>query len=307
MLGGHSDVTSLGEAVRLYWGVRYSAEGDLCTCGRAVLDCPFWQQVEAEAQRDFPDSDYPALANMITADRRMEVYRTPKGFRDRMPHETDDGRSRLNELALVVGSRRLWQSLGGLSAAVATHRRIGADLNHLYELVRRAHGTPVVVDSTKNAGYLKAVYLQRTAPIHFIVVLRDGRAVCYSRIRRLGVSMEVAARMWRKEHQKRRTAQFTIRDATFHTLRYEDLCREPEAEIRKVCLSSGIEFQPSMLDFRSERHNLGGNPMRFRDSETEIRLDERWKDESTAPDLRVFDRVAGRLNRRLGYPSAGDS
>jgi hypothetical protein len=33
----------------------------------------------------------------------------------------------------------------------------------------------------------------------------------------------------------------------------------------------------------------------------EIRLDERWRDQLTPADLRAFDAIAGRMNRRYGY------
>ena len=36
-------------------------------------------------------------------------------------------------------------------------------------------------------------------------------------------------------------------------------------------------------------------------SNDEITLDEKWKARLTKHDLRVFDRIAGRINRQLGY------
>jgi hypothetical protein len=48
-------------------------------------------------------------------------------------------------------------------------------------------------------------------------------------------------------------------------------------------------------------HGLGGNPMRWRSSEKDIVLDERWKDDLSMEDREHFNRVAGRLNARFGY------
>ena len=56
-----------------------------------------------------------------------------------------------------------------------------------------------------------------------------------------------------------------------------------------------------MLDFRAERHNLGGNPMRKRADERSIRLDEAWRRSLDRAVLDTFERIAGRLNRGFGY------
>jgi hypothetical protein len=37
------------------------------------------------------------------------------------------------------------------------------------------------------------------------------------------------------------------------------------------------------------------------DDTSEIRLDDRWRDNLTKTDLQEFDRIAGKLNRSLGY------
>ena len=54
------------------------------------------------------------------------------------------------------------------------------------------------------------------------------------------------------------------------------------------------------LDFRSKGPHVIGNGMRM-DSTSDIRLDERWRQELSQDDLRVFDSVAGPLNRQYGY------
>lgn len=41
--------------------------------------------------------------------------------------------------------------------------------------------------------------------------------------------------------------------------------------------------------------------MRFRLHETKIRLDESWRTQLSPDDLETFEKIAGRMNRRLGY------
>jgi hypothetical protein len=62
----------------------------------------------------------------------------------------------------------------------------------------------------------------------------------------------------------------------------------------------GLPEDDAFNHFRSATHHVVGNGMRLDDS-SEIRLDDRWRTHLTSADLRGFDRVAGKLNRSLGY------
>jgi hypothetical protein len=305
LLGSHSRISSLGEAYFLYFNVNNSTPADVCTCGKHVTECGFWQAVEHAARDLLGSGDQPALPGLVVADPRLLAMRDEQGeFRARKPGEKVLHRSRLNEAVLLTGSRVLRRWLALISRNVALHRDIAHNLHVLYEAVRRAHGTPIIVDSTKNPGYFKSVYLAREVPMTLLLVLRDGRAVCSSRMRREGVTMRQAASIWKNEHRKRRLASLTVARSNILSVRYEDLCDRPEEELTRVCRHLGLDFEPAMLDFRRQSHNLGGNPMRHRSEEDEIRRDDRWRDDLSADDLAEFDRVAGGLNRSFGYGDA---
>lgn len=299
LLGGHSQISSLGEALFLHFNLRGSREFDVCTCGQHVRMCPFWTRVEETAREVLPTAERPALTSLRLADERMGVMIDERGrFQYPMPHFI---RSRVNEAVLVLGSRFVQRVLSHLSVAVRRHREIGRDMLMLYELVRRAHGTPIIVDSTKNPGTFKNIYMQADVPMKLILMVRDGRAVCRSRMRRDRISMRDAARIWRIEHLRRQVAQFTIPNDRVFTVRYEDLASRPEATLRRICDYLEVNYECGMLDFRHDRHNVGGNPMRFRRSDHRIVIDEAWKTDLTAEDAHSFDDVAGSVNRRLGY------
>lgn len=302
MLGGHSQISALGEAYFLQFNILNRRKLDVCTCGNHPLECPFWLKVETAAQEALETDTSPALASLLLADPRMaELMDSDGRFRERKPGDRYSHRSRINQGILALGSTRLQNLLSRWVSEVRLHRRIAKDTITLYELVRRAHQTPIIVDSTKNPGTFKNIYLQATAPMQFLRVIRDGRAVCASRMRREGVSMPQAAAVWLTEQIKRRTAEKTIRNSRIKTVYYENLASAPADTIDGICRFLGIETEPRMLDFRRERHNLGGNPMRLRRNESSIRLDERWRTQLSNEDLRWFERIAGSMNRALGY------
>lgn len=79
----------------------------------------------------------------------------------------------------------------------------------------------------------------------FVLMVRDGRDVAASFIRRRGEAL-VGARRWLKENE-------IVRDAAARpdaaVLRYEDLIADPEAALRRVCAFAGLPFDPAMLRF----------------------------------------------------------
>lgn len=309
LLGGHSQVASLGEPIFLVFNSNDHRAMDRCTCGCHVLECPFWRRVEGGARQllGVNDGEPHVLRRLAVADPKMALLRDDEGRFVPLPAgQAYPFRSRTHEALMVMGSTRLRRSGARIVREVDLQRRVSINLNFLYDAVRVGLDVPVVVDSTKNPGYLKGVWLERTAPLHVVVLLRDGRAVCHSRMRREGTSMSSAARIWVTEQVKRLAVQATIPAANRTVVRYEDLCSDPESELRRLCTLASIGWDPAMLDFRGDRHNLGGNPMRFREDEREIRLDEAWRGALSPQDIRAFDRIAGWLNHHLGYGRRGD-
>lgn len=83
-------------------------------------------------------------------------------------------------------------------------------------------------------------------------------------------------------------------------VRYESLCAEPETTLTRIFEFFGLDPMRVELDFRSVEHHILGNSMRL-GSSSDIRLDEKWRSQLTDADLNIFDRIAGKFNRRLGY------
>lgn len=114
--------------------------------------------------------------------------------------------------------------------------------------------------------------------------------------------MDVAARIWKAEHKKIAAVLHTIPTEFVHKVHYEEMCKKQKETFEKLADFLGVEFETEMLNLRKERsHSLGGNTMRWRTAEKEVSLDQRWRFQLSAEDMEKFERVAGRLNRGLGY------
>jgi hypothetical protein len=79
----------------------------------------------------------------------------------------------------------------------------------------------------------------------FVLVVRDGRDVAASYIKRRG-SADVGRLRWLEENRRVLAARG---DADATVLRYEDLIAGPEAALRGVCDFAGIPFDPEMLRY----------------------------------------------------------
>ncbi len=296
-LGGHSHVSSLGETGFLYFYANNTTKKDICTCGEPLATCAFWQKVEAELLY----LTGSGFKNLPLSDPARMVFTQEGNYHGRLPGETLTNSSILRDASVVLGVPLLFELAARLSPVVRTHHTAAVNRHCLYEAVWRAYGTPVIVDSTKTPGAVKEAWMTSRLPCRFIRLYRDGRAVAASHMRRLKIPMETAAQMWRRDMMKWKAAALLMPSRDIIDVRYEDFSRNPVEELVRICRFLGLVFEPELLDFRKDRHNLGGNPMRFRTQEVAISPDERWKSEVTAEDLEIFDRVAGKLNRSLAY------
>jgi hypothetical protein len=286
LLNRNSLIRSVGEFFRLNQYARTNMEP--CTCGRPVMDCPFWLDVQEELQRVVGMPSDPKLLTSFDVN-------IPK-------HEHGMVTNLVQQVSLVLGNPWLHRSIS--SRFLRRTNQAVKDSLAVHEAIRRVTRCPVILESTKLPRRLKELYLADPSSFKLIYLIRDGRAVAASAMRRVGMDMKSAAGEWERWNRRSWWAQLTVPAQQKTRIRYEDLCQSPEPTLQSICDFLEIPFEKSMLELRkSESHSLGGNPMRFRQEESKIRLDERWREQLTKKDLDIFDSVAGQMNRRFGYKS----
>lgn len=301
LLNSHPDICTAGElkATNLGDAARYR-----CSCRALIGECAFWQRVSAEMQRLGFEYD---VRNAGTS-----LQEVPSRFAARLlkPLHRAPGPEYVRDLAL--GASSVWR----------TWFPQWAERNHaLIRAVARVADVPVVADSSKIAIRLK--YLRRIPGLKVKVVrlVRDGRAVALTYMnpsafadasapelrgggsgedRHQRLSMAQAALEWRRSNEEAAEVLKTIPAGDQIRISYEALCTETVATLQKVHRCLGLEESDAFRNFRSAEHHVVGNGMRLDDT-SEIRLDDRWRDNLTKTDLQEFDRIAGKLNRSLGY------
>jgi protein-tyrosine sulfotransferase len=151
---------------------------------------------------------------------------------------------------------------------------------------------------------------------HFVHVLRDGRDVACSlrthprhevvdgRLVPLDTWKPLAAcaRRWRDDIECSRP---WWSDPRFHTLRYEDLVRDPGSVLRRLMIFLGEPWADVMLAYAGDGPS-SRDVTRFAQSPEAIGAVSaasigRWQRDFNANDRRTFKRIAGPLLIELGY------
>ncbi|MBI5863414.1 MAG: sulfotransferase [Planctomycetes bacterium] len=302
LLGAHADICTVGE-------LKITNIGDpaayRCSCGELIRECSFWRGVTAEMQRRGVPFD---VGSAHTDYRAVEGWYAQRLLR---PLHAGPWLEQVRDAALRLSGR--WRR---------DYPLIQARNAALVRSVLQISGKRVVVDSSKVALRLK--YLQRNPELDVRVVrtIRDGRAVVLTYVdpynfadardparrgggsgKRYGpqaMSVEEAAYLWRRSNEEAEAAIASTPADRVIQVRYEQLCADPKGTLQRVVSFLGVDPARLNLDFRAVQQHVIGNGMRH-DRSSEIRLDERWRSVLTNQDLRVFDRVAGEMNRRNGY------
>jgi hypothetical protein len=301
LLGNHPEVCTVGE-------LKATSLGDVtryrCSCGEALRGCRFWREVSREISTTGRPFDIAEAGTDLAFGASSYVQRLLR------PLHRGPALEAVRDLALALSPwwRRQLPEIQRRNAELA-------------RAVCRLTGKRVIVDSSKVALRLKYLLRNPDFDVRVIRIVRDGRAVALTymdparfadardpRLRGGGMgggreserlSAAAAAREWRRSTEEAETLLAGLPKDRFTESRYEELCAEPTATLRRLFAFVGVDADRPTAMTSTERHVLG-NGMRF-DRESEVRLDERWRQALTTEDLRLFDEVAGPLLRRLGY------
>ena len=280
LLASHPQVVSVGETS----AVHAAGNGDtgLCSCAAPLDACAFWTRVRGWLEQRGIRWDARSFQTTFRAPRRPLVDRLLRAeYRGPLLEALRDGL-----LALAPGWRKRAAEILRCNEA-------------LIEAALALRGARVFVDSSKQPHRLKFLLRSRTLRTRVIHLLRDGRGVTASYIRK-GLPVERAVDEWRRsvvseEHILRRMPAERVT-----TLRYEALCADAEGAARRLWDFLGVDSSAGLSHWPPAEHHVLGNRMRLSASEP-IRSDERWRTTLGRRELDFFERSAGAVNRRYGY------
>jgi hypothetical protein len=306
MLSNQDGMESVGELRLLQDHVNKTYSGGLawnwtCTCREAMQDCKVWGRVAELLEAD-------GTTSFSEVNTRTDVNCRTKGFH----------RSML--LALLLPFRGVRRRFWGKAYKTEQLRTLGESCYRVLSGFSKVVGADTVIDSSKTVEQLHALIAAKPDDVTLKVVhvVRDGRAVLYSKIKRAeeyskkadeyrgyGASFSLIStiRGWCYINFQIAISKCFFERRDFMTVRYEDLCRDREATLKRICERLEIPFGEAMLFLSSEdKHNIGGSSHRFTwNAETPIRTDERWKEGMERWPKLAYYLFAGVPHKWFGY------
>lgn len=266
MLGNSPDVVSVGELVHVR-----KAHG-MCGCGVPIGDCPFWKRVrEMVEARGFP------WAEMTEAAYRQAHIRN--FLRTWFAHPDDPELRRLEKFTSALDD--IICHLENAKYLLDSTKEITRGLF----AIRFVPGTRIVHLVRDPRGVVSGHYWRWKKNQYFFFLRKKRRS------KWLGpFFMMLAAASWTVGNL---LAELVIRRAFGRVvrIRYEDLCRDPAAELQRVGHAFNINVEAVITRLHSGMplavgHNVGGNQIRF---ERNLRFDPNR--EHRRPQLPVWLRI----------------
>lgn len=157
--------------------------------------------------------------------------------------------------------------------AFASHNQL------VFQSILDVSGKSVICDSSKIYSRLQGLLNANGFDVEIIHLIRDSRAVAYS-YKKKGEKFYPTLIAWLKVNLYE---WFKLRKRkNYRLLRYEDFVDNPEAALKEILKSAGLNFESEQLLFwKHEHHNLGGNRMRNKGRQ-EIRKDTKYVQALTA-------------------------
>jgi hypothetical protein len=231
----------------------------------------------------------------------------------------------------AITANRTWADFGIEEATMRSAlERVGpgdagAAVRAFFETYARAQGKPRWGDKTP-AYMLSITRIGRALPeARFIHLIRDGRDVALSQTARAINEQppppEQAAR-WVKRIDKSREQAQKLGEGRYLEARYEDLVREPEPVLRRICELIALDYDPRMLTYyeraeerlqemAGELRGEGTHAKQAAGYRIENHLPttrppdpsklDKWRREMQPADLAAYNEVAGERLRELGY------
>jgi hypothetical protein len=284
LLGAHPEIATVGE---MFIAQGIYPETYVCSCGQRIGECPFWRRISMEmAARGIPydvrRNEASFSANGVGRVSHLLLAAEPRG----PVLET----ARSAALALIPGAKREFDRRLRINEALA-------------EVVTGLRDARAFVDASKRPGRLLHLRRIPSLDIRVIHMVRDGRAVTRSTMRNLDRKAEDGARSWLGAARDAERLRRQFPADRWLTLRYEDLCLDPKTTLDRISGFIGVTAGGGVPDFRSVDHHIIGNRMRLSHT-SEISLDERWRTEMPADQIRAVERIAGPTLERYGYAPA---
>lgn len=287
ILNNHPDIISLSELNLLKDFI--SSDDANCSCDSSMKTCRFWNEVNQELSRIEGGTSKNWLKEheyTLFRPSKLPAFFSPE------------------KISLIIGNPILHKIL--LKTFYRNRYVAVENLEKVFEALSKTSHCSVIADSSKNAPRLKTLYMSFPEKMKIIFLVRDGRAVAASFLRKRqefqNLDFKNYINIWKQTNRKIMLAIRSIPKQDVFILKYEDFCETPDEILERICSFSGIDFSPEILNFKKEKfHGISGSSTRSAQKQITVNVDQKWKTELSDEQLLLFQKIGGKLNHFFGY------
>ncbi|WP_087464181.1 sulfotransferase family protein [Oleiphilus messinensis] len=285
MLGAHSQIATTGEAHggSDWWLFNADrAREYICSCGTPVVDCAWWQALSKRMAVDGEEKAFPDLGVRYYWTRNQMMYRVMNASL------RSDVAERIRHAAL-----RIFPPTANML------NRVHEQNVRMMQAALAIENASVFVDSSKAPIRCENLNSANGLEVRPILLVRDGRAVGWSNVKRNKQSFENAVLSWTRfvATAIRVTQRMNI---PFEIVKYEDLCASPAVTLNRLFGFLGVEPQEWSDDIALPAYHVLGNDSRMRFS-TKLKQPDTWEDKLSQSQRDYFQKTAGSVATWLGY------
>jgi len=279
-----SNVVSGGAINNIY---QWIVDDHVCTCGSKLKDCEFWKIVL---------NNTGFFSDGSVVEEKWEIQKKVE---------------ELKSFGLLLFNF-LPKNL------VKEYRN---NQQNIFNSICSVSGKKIVIDSSKStrdcAGRALALSKYTNADVKMLHLVRDGRAVAWSAMKKGGSSERsrvtnskilnflIVLVSWNITNIFVLLTKFALPKESYHLIKYEDLCANPADSIKKI--GRFLEVDLSEMDDTvineselSIGHNLGGNEIRF-NKQLKFKEDVDWKQNMPLIYRWLFIVLSWPVMKKIGY------
>ncbi len=274
LLGLHPDIINIGEIRNLE---DYYTNNKKCFCGLEVKNCDWWKKILNTEQIDINNFLMKTKSSIIIKIMTF-ISLLPFGFK------------------IIYIIRKFNKSIKNEITA-------SENILKIYNIINKKEKPKFIVDSSKRFLQANCIKSKIKDEVYLIRLVRDGRGVANSIKKRKGNDFRPYLKKWKRTNKLSGLLYNKFSKNRRYFIRYEDFTSNYQSEINKLFEFIGL----SKLDFTevSDRdcHFIGGSST-LRDRKMTIEniiSDDSWKKNLSEKELSIFNKIAGKLNKKYGY------
>ena len=171
-------------------------------------------------------------------------------------------------------------------------------IDHSIRKKLQESGKVIWGDKSPNIEYFIPDLLMLMPDTRIIHIIRDGRANANSMSRRASRHLLWSAQQWVDGNLKGLMNEQVLGSDSYQLVRYEDLMRNPEKELRAICDFLEIPFSADMLSLADGDLEDGNRYVKNYFDQSKI---DQWKTQLSESAIKKVEKIQGPLLKRLGY------